>query len=81
MPHTNGANGCDGSNSASVYRVRHKSGNESYADLITKAILSVSEKRMSLAQIYDWLATNVPGLEDQRYLHSSKGWKVSSSVH
>lgn len=31
---------------------------------------------MALAEIYDWLATNVPGLQEQRYLHSSKGWKV-----
>jgi hypothetical protein len=30
---------------------------------------------MTLAEIYDWLATNVPGLQEQRYLHSSKGWK------
>jgi forkhead box protein O3 len=56
-------------------RIRHKSGAASYADLITKAILSNEDSRLSLAEIYDWMATNVASLQTQRYLHSSKGWK------
>lgn len=59
-------------------RIRHKSGAASYADLITKAILSNEDSRLSLAEIYDWMATNVASLQTQRYLHSSKGWKVIS---
>jgi forkhead box protein O3 len=69
---TNG--GSNGTNWSS-HRVRHKSGPESYADLITRALKSNDQRRMTLAEIYDWLATNVPGLQEQRYLHSSKGWK------
>jgi hypothetical protein len=59
----------------STQRVRSKSGTPSYADIITNAILSSSENRLSLAEIYDWMVKNVNGLEDQRHLHSSKGWK------
>lgn len=61
-------------------RVRHKSGNCSYADLIMMAISSSNDKQLTLAEIYDWMATNVPGLEAQRHVHSSKGWKVSTTT-
>jgi len=63
------------SNIGATPRLRHKSGSASYADLITNAITSNKESRLSLAEIYDWMATNVPSLQSQRYLHSSKGWK------
>lgn len=49
----------------------------SYADWITRAIQSSAEQKMTLAGIYNWMATNVPGLYEKRNLHSSKGWKVS----
>jgi len=39
------------------------------------AISSSNDKQLTLAEIYDWMATNVPGLEAQRHVHSSKGWK------
>jgi hypothetical protein len=59
----------------STSRSRSKAGTPSYADIITNAILSSTDKRLSLAEIYDWMVKNVEGLEDQRHLHSSKGWK------
>lgn len=47
----------------------------SYADWISRAIQSTSDSKMTLAGIYHWMATNVPGLYEKRNLHSSKGWK------
>lgn len=47
-----------------------------YADWITKAILSAPTKSLALAEINEWMAVNVPGLKDQKFLHSSQGWKV-----
>jgi len=47
----------------------------SYADWITRAIQSTSDSKLTLAGIYNWMASNVPGLYEKRNLHSSKGWK------
>lgn len=56
---------------------RNAWGNLSYADLITKAIQSSSEKRLTLSQIYDWMVQNVPYFKDKGDSTSSAGWKVS----
>lgn len=48
----------------------------SYADLITKAIESVPEKRLTLSQIYEWMIQNVPYFKDKGETNSSAGWKV-----
>lgn len=57
---------------------RNAWGNLSYADLITKAIQSSPEKRLTLSQIYDWMVQNVPYFKDKGDSTSSAGWKVSS---
>ena len=49
----------------------------SYADLITKAIDSSPEKRLTLSQIYDWMVKSVPYFKDKGDSNSSAGWKVS----
>ncbi|PVD28849.1 hypothetical protein C0Q70_11444 [Pomacea canaliculata] len=54
---------------------RNAWGNLSYADLITKAIQSSSEKRLTLSQIYDWMVQNVPYFKDKGDSTSSAGWK------
>jgi len=51
-------------------------GNMSYADLITQGIESSPEKRLTLAQIYDWMVKNVPYFKDKGDSNSSAGWKV-----
>lgn len=76
----NGSNSGTTTAGSTGTRTRHKSGNASYADLITRAVLSSEEKRLTLSEIYDWMVDNVPGLKDQRYLHSAKGWKVGVTV-
>ena len=56
---------------------RNKWGNLSYADLITQAIKSSPDQRLTLSQIYDWVVTNVPYFSDKGDSASSSGWKVS----
>ncbi|KAG8196570.1 hypothetical protein JTE90_003583 [Oedothorax gibbosus] len=50
-------------------------GNRSYADLITQAIESSPEKKLTLSQIYDWMTRNVPFFSDKGENNSSAGWK------
>ncbi|XP_061193279.1 forkhead box protein O-like [Saccostrea echinata] len=56
---------------------RNAWGNLSYADLITKAIQSSAEQRLTLSQIYDWMVQNVPYFKDKGDSTSSAGWKNS----
>lgn len=56
---------------------RNAWGSLSYADLITKAIESTADKRLTLSQIYDWMVQNVPYFKDKGDNNSSAGWKVS----
>ena len=55
---------------------RNAWGNMSYADLITQAIQSCADKRLTLSQIYDWMVQNVPYFKDKGDSNSSAGWKV-----
>ncbi|XP_030074832.1 forkhead box protein O6 [Microcaecilia unicolor] len=56
---------------------RNAWGNLSYADLITKAIESSPDKRLTLSQIYDWMVRFVPYFKDKGDSNSSAGWKNS----
>ncbi|KAF3705956.1 Forkhead box protein O1-A [Channa argus] len=56
---------------------RNAWGNMSYADLITKAIDSSPDKRLTLSQIYDWMVKSVPYFKDKGDSNSSAGWKNS----
>lgn len=56
---------------------RNAWGNLSYADLITKAIESTPDKRLTLSQIYDWMVSSVPYFKDKGDSNSSAGWKNS----
>ncbi|KAM4633559.1 forkhead box protein O3B [Polymixia lowei] len=56
---------------------RNAWGNMSYADLITKAIESTPDKRLTLSQIYDWMVRCVPYFKDKGDSNSSAGWKNS----
>ncbi|OQR75044.1 forkhead box protein O-like [Tropilaelaps mercedesae] len=55
---------------------RNAWGNMSYADLITQAITSAPDKRLTLSQIYDWMVQHVPYFKDKGDSNSSAGWKV-----
>lgn len=59
---------------------RNAWGNYSYADLITQAIESSPEKRLTLSQIYDWMVRSVPYFKDKGDSNSSAGWKVSGDM-
>ncbi|CAB1429824.1 unnamed protein product [Pleuronectes platessa] len=54
---------------------RNAWGNQSYADLITRAIESTQDKRLTLSQIYDWMVRYVPYFKDKGDSNSSAGWK------
>jgi hypothetical protein len=56
---------------------RNAWGNFSYADLITQAIGSSPNKRLTLSQIYEWMVHNVAYFKDKGDSNSSAGWKVN----
>ncbi|NXU54397.1 FOXO4 protein, partial [Turnix velox] len=56
---------------------RNAWGNQSYAELISQAIESAPEKRLTLAQIYEWMVRSVPYFKDKGDSNSSAGWKNS----
>lgn len=56
---------------------RNAWGNQSYADLISQAIENSPDKRLTLAQIYEWMVKTVPYFRDKGDSNSSAGWKVS----
>jgi len=56
---------------------RNAWGNLSYADLITQAITSAPDQRLTLSQIYEWMVQNVSYFKDKGDNNSSAGWKVS----
>lgn len=55
---------------------RNAWGNQSYADLIARAIESAPDQRLTLSQIYAWMVQNVPFFTDKGDSNSSAGWKV-----
>ena len=52
-------------------------GNLSYAELITRALESSCDQRLTLSQIYDWIVRYVPYFKEKFDRTSSAGWKVS----
>jgi len=61
----------------SVYGRRNPWGNQSYADLITQAITSCPERRMTLSQIYEWMVAQIPYFTERQSNSKSAGWKNS----
>lgn len=58
---------------------RNAWGNLSYADLITQAITSSPDNRLTLSQIYEWMVQHVSYFKDKGDSNSSAGWKVTYS--
>jgi len=58
---------------------RNAWGSLSYADLISKAIESSVDQRLTLAQIYAWMVQNIQYFSDKGDSTSSAGWKVGIS--
>ncbi|XP_076633314.1 forkhead box, sub-group O [Colletes latitarsis] len=56
---------------------RNAWGNHSYADLITQAITSAPDERLTLSQIYEWMMQNIPFFREKGESNSSAGWKNS----
>lgn len=86
MDSAGGGNGGGGLPMPSVQAKKNSSrrnawGNLSYADLITQAITSAPDKRLTLSQIYEWMVQNVPYFKDKGDSNSSAGWKVNVYLH
>lgn len=60
---------------------RNAWGNHSYADLITQAITSAPDERLTLSQIYEWMMQNIPYFREKGESNSSAGWKVSAHCY
>ena len=58
------------------YGRRNPWGPFSYAQLITQAICSQPDQRMTLNQIYEFLISNFPYFAERRSHQQSAGWKV-----
>ena len=58
------------------YGRRNPWGPYSYAQLITQAICSQPEQRMTLNQIYEFLISHYPYFAERRSHQKSAGWKV-----
>jgi len=56
---------------------RNAWGPKSYADLITQAIETSPEQRLTLAQIYVWMTSNMAYFSDRGDVINSAGWKVN----
>uniref|UniRef100_A0A7E4UXU6 Forkhead box protein O n=1 Tax=Panagrellus redivivus TaxID=6233 RepID=A0A7E4UXU6_PANRE len=75
-PHQDGSGSPEANGSTKNKTTRRNAwGNLSYADLITQAILSSPEKRLTLSQVYEWMVTNVSYFRDKGDSNSSAGWK------
>lgn len=74
-PGSGGARKSGGGGSSGGAR-RNAWGSQSYADLISQAIESAPDKRLTLAQIYEWMVRSVPYFRDKGDSNSSAGWKV-----
>jgi hypothetical protein len=55
-------------------------GNLSYAELISKAITTSAEQRLTLSEIYDWMIKYVPFFRNKVDRASSAGWKVMIKI-
>ena len=55
-------------------------GNLSYAELISKAITTSAEQRLTLSEIYDWMIKYVPFFRNKVDRVSSAGWKVIVNI-
>ena len=55
-------------------------GGPTYTELITEAILSTPEHRMTLSQIYDWITENVEYFRERKNFTSARGWKVGIAL-
>ena len=78
-PNSTNGGGKGGAKGGSTATRRNAWGNLSYADLITQAITSSPEKRLTLSQVYEWMVVNIPYFKDKGDSNSSAGWKVGNS--
>lgn len=55
-------------------------GEESYADLITRALEEAPNNRLKLNEIYQWFSDNVLYFQERSSPEASSGWKVPKLI-
>ena len=70
------ASGGSGQEAKKISARKNSWGSQSYADLITQAISSSPEKKLTLSEIYEWIIENFEYFKDRSDSKSSAGWKV-----
>lgn len=53
-------------------------GEESYSDLIARALSSALDGRLKLNEIYQWFSDNIPYFHERSSQEEAQGWKVKS---
>ncbi|PIO66669.1 hypothetical protein TELCIR_11610 [Teladorsagia circumcincta] len=51
-------------------------GEDSYSDIIAKALESAPDGRLKLNEIYQWFSDNIPYFRDRSSQEDAAGWKV-----
>ena len=55
-------------------------GEESYSDIIARALESAPDGRLKLNEIYQWFSDNIPYFRDRSSQEEAAGWKVSLGI-
>ncbi|VDM70223.1 unnamed protein product [Strongylus vulgaris] len=55
-------------------------GEDSYSDIIAKALESAPDGRLKLNEIYQWFSDNIPYFRERSSQEEAAGWKVCDSV-
>ncbi len=74
--HPTGENQAEEENVKSGSNSGNPWGKGSYSDLITMALMSSPERKMTLDEIYRWISVNIPYFRNKGDEISSSGWKV-----
>lgn len=74
--HPTGENKAEEENVKSGRNSSNPWGKGSYSDLITMALMSSPERKMTLDEIYRWISVNIPYFRNKGDEISSSGWKV-----
>lgn len=71
---------CRQSHDSTSQRKMNPWGEESYADLITRALEEAPNNRLKLNEIYQWFSDNVLYFQERSSPEASSGWKVPKLI-
>jgi hypothetical protein len=68
----------DGSGATSSGKKPNPWGEESYSDLIARALCNTIDGRLKLNEIYQWFSDNIPYFAARSSQEEAQGWKVQN---